>query len=319
MKVLIIGALGQDGKILSNLMVDAGHDVLGISSPGGQVSVEALSHRIISKDFSDFAVASEVLNGLKPNYIFHLGAVHGSAVNQKNLINTSLDSMRSTHVAITRNILDWQKQNISSRSLIALSSQMYTPNSSPSLVDETTPISPINGYGETKVEAWDLIKSARSEFGIHTSGAILFNHTSKYSKSEFLFPTLARKIIEVEKGKAVALSIQNTLVSLDITSAYDTCEAMSLIMKIESPEDFVIGSGKSIQLGLFLSGYIESRGLNCDVVSDSPDLVNKEKIPFLVSNIDKIQKYLGWKPKRNPAEILDEIINHLDNSKIENL
>ena len=88
------------------------------------------------------------------------------------------------HVGYTKSILEWQLTHPNSKSLFALSSQMYTYSVSNQIIHEETDFSPLNFYGETKAMALELIREYRSKSRVKTSGLILFNHTSEFNNNK---------------------------------------------------------------------------------------------------------------------------------------
>jgi nucleoside-diphosphate-sugar epimerase len=151
---LVIGSAGQDGQILVSDLSRLGYKVIAVSRLA--IHFESLPEAFY--DLSQENLAHQFLSKYEPNLIFHVGAVHGSSETQNSIIATNKADIYSCHVEITRNILSWLASNPSTRFHLALSSQMYQASSFATPVTEMTPTNPQNFYGQTKSEAWDLLR-----------------------------------------------------------------------------------------------------------------------------------------------------------------
>ena len=307
---MIIGASGQDGSILSSQLLENGAEILCINRSEPKNPSNLSSVKTISSDLSDARQCNRLFDSFKPDLIFHVAAVHGSSLNQESLISSSSEQMRLTHVEITRNILNWQTIN-GGRSCVALSSQMYTASDFPNRISEKSATNPSNYYGETKLQAWDLIKRARKENGIFASSAILFNHTSNLSKSQFLFPQLVRDISAGISGQKDWLTIKKPYAMIDISSADDVCRGMLSSLCSDEGEDFVFGSGNSIMISDILfetfKKFDKSRALERSLIDLLTEHVATEE-PYLVSDISKARKELNWSPSKSPSDILFQMV-----------
>ena len=172
--ILVTGGSGLVGSAIQSIVKDYTYYFIFLNSK--------------KCDLRDYTQTKKVFDEIKPEKIYHLAAKHLSSTN-KALMNVGLmNEMRTCHVQITQNILEWQLSNPSCKSLIALSSQMYTPSTRTTIINEQSPCEPQNYYGETKLEAMKLLQFYRRNFHVKTYGAILFNHTSTRSRPDFLFP-----------------------------------------------------------------------------------------------------------------------------------
>jgi GDPmannose 4,6-dehydratase len=307
-RALITGINGQDGRLLTAQLLNEGYFVTGVNNPESKTSnSESDSLKIIALDLSNSDQANAFLSELKPDVIFHLAAVHASSARMKVAENLQAEAMTACHVGITRNLLEWQRKNLATKSIIALSSQMFQNDSkTPLLIDEASIPDSTNMYGATKAKAWELVKSYRTKFGVKSSGAILFNHASIYSKPEFLFPELARKIIAARKDSSFKISLRNPSAYLDITSAEEICNGLYAISQKEELEDFVLGRGNSTTISEIVTDY--SQRLNQPIAIESLE----ENVPYrcLESSIAKAKESLNWSPTQSPADLLAVIVEH---------
>jgi len=316
-RAVITGINGQDGRLLSEKLISKGYSVFGIANPKSEkVSVDSDSIKRINLDLSDQMLARDFFSDVKPELVFHLAAVHASSSRMKIAENIQAESMMNCHIVITENILKWQLGNPSCKSVIALSSQMF--RNDPKLgiiIDEKSTPNSANQYGATKARAWELVKYYRKEYGVKTAGAILFNHASIYSKPEFLFRELAQKIAMAKIGKSTKISVRNPSAFIDMTSAQEICTGIHLMSMLNEMQDFVLGSGKSIQISDIVSAYSEESGDDIEV-----NLLEENfNQHCLISSISNAKEILGWQPKITPSELLATIVgysirneNHVD-------
>ncbi len=307
MRVLIVGSAGQDGSILVDNFLSLGYKVFGISLNRTYHPINnSENYKQLIAQLSDWVAAEKILNDLRPDYIFHMGAVHAASGEMNSLGEKSSGEMFSCHVSVTHNILKWMRLNRNSRLIVALSSQMYSAKNQNHLIDESSAICPSSVYGETKSEAFSLIKKYRRNYSVWAAGAILFNHTSIRSKPSFLFPHIALQIRENMKKGGGVIKIRNANSHLDISSSVEVCSGLVKMINQDSPEDFIFGSGKLCQVR--------------DVIQNASKLVNIESeyeiiseiSAFgghqLVSNPSKALEILEWRPVLTPEEILVRII-----------
>lgn len=301
MRALIIGAHGQDGRLLSDILNNQGFDVSGVVRKMPRASFNSGYAECYQVDMSDSRKSKEFLDSTNPDYIFHLGAVHAPSHTMKSLENNHFDEMYLCHVVITEQILRWQKSNPRTRSLIALSSQMFRGNTEESRVinEDSNPDSE-SSYGISKIKAWQTLTAHRNDYGVHTSGAILFNHTSSLSKQGFLFPTLVSKICSVIEGNASRVEVLNEMAEIDISYAGEICEAMLSAVSQATSGDYVLGSGGAVTINSLLGQVSKIMEVDLSVSS----LNEPHSARCLKSSISKAKLVLKWEPKTSPTELL---------------
>lgn len=309
MKVLITGALGQDGSILSEEYLKRGHQVLGVSSP--KRANQFGSSLISTVNLSDSDQLNSLFNEFRPDMIFHLAAVHHSSTNYESAAENRLSDMESCHIEITRNILEWQRLNPSTRSLVSLSSQMFSSRNGNLIIDEKAELDPQNDYARTKAEAFRMLGTYRKNYGIKCYGAILFNHTSARSKSEFLFPQLAKQIARVLRGKSSEICVNNAEATLDICAAEEICLGMMKLIEISLATDMVFSRGSAIKVKDLIEKTMIKLGFNKSyiVIENS---IDKEMVPSLIGNPSKALNLIGWQAIKKPEDILIEMVNILN-------
>ncbi len=302
MRFLITGINGQDGSWLSELLTESNNEVVGISTKSAIERSISSNIKVLTTNLSRHDVASEFLNSYKPERIIHLAAVHASSFDMKNFDQSRHDAMWSCHVDTTKNLLEWLRTSPKSRMVAALSSQMYGAKLEDLKISETSPLSPINEYGRTKSEAFQMIQSYRQEYEIFAAGAILFNHTSLKSKPGFLFPELADQICDTFFGITQEIRIRNFEALVDICSALEVCEGLLAMLEIPAPTDFVFSSGNLIEVRVIVLEVLDKLSITRPVSLISVD--SHFSKDTLVGDSSRANKILGWKARKTAADIL---------------
>ena len=214
MKAVIFGITGQDGSYLAELLLDKGHEVVGVTR---RVSVNTLSRiehilpelKIVEGDITDGFNISKIIEEHKPDEVYNLAAQShvGTSFKQPSL------TWDITGAGVL-NILEairYSPQKDQIRFYQASSSEMfgknYTVGSTASLLggtqvvvdsptgntigpmkyqDEDTPFIPQSPYGIAKLAAHHLVRNYREGYGIHGSCGILFNHESERRGENFV-------------------------------------------------------------------------------------------------------------------------------------
>ena len=303
LRALIVGANGQDGRIISGLLLRKNFDVFGVTKrhSGSKKVEEGVTE--IQVDLSDPKIFSKVMNRVMPDYILHFGAVHSNSKEMQSLELTHSDEMYQCHVEITRNVLEWQRSN-NCNSLIALSSLIFTPTFPQEEIFLNHTYEPQNLYGRTKLEAMQLILDYRRRFEIKTAGLILFNHSSEFTKSKFLIPTIASKIVS-SRNSRLPIRILQSQQLIDISSSHSFCIGFLKIIERNVFEDLIFSSGKMRSLQ---SLYVDA------ILRINPNLISRFEfddsgadIPSMFGNIDETRSLLDWEGGGDPVQIIEKI------------
>lgn len=311
MSILVTGVNGQDGRIIHNHYKATGEKVFGIAR-NQLMYPDDDGFRIEPLDISDHVSFSEFLSYAKPKRIFHLAASHANSLDMQLHGQKAELEMYSVHVEASKIILEWQRENhtIESKLVVALSSQMFSSNQDKTWIDESTPLSPSTKYGQTKSQAYELVREYRAKYKVHASGAILFNHSSRFSKPNFVLVEIANQIVEVLLGKTSVIVLRNFDVELDISHADDICKAMIEMLNLEAPEDFVLASGTTTNLKNLTLDCLRHYNVckKIELISTHP-IQTSQKV--LIGNPKKATLRMDWVPTTDVLGILVSITESL--------
>lgn len=308
LKVLVIGANGQDGRLLTKIALQNGDTVFGVVRGAVKAEFSDIGCEYLVADFAETATCNSILDIVKPDVIFHLAASHANSSNMKLFQENNSQEIFNNSFDIAQNILDWQKRNLKSRSVMALSSHMYSGIARNHSVDENCIPAPLTDYGKAKTKTLLLVKEYRKTFRVNCSGAILFNHSSVFSRKDFLYPLLASQICEVLLDKSKSIEIRNFDTEIDISDAQEVCEAMYRMSQLASPDDFVLGSGRTMNLREITHQVLKHFKAPSDIELNSTAVISATT-PVLTSNPEKARRVLGWSPEVDAVSLLIRLVN----------
>ena len=296
-RIVITGAAGQDGLILGLKLVAAGHQVIGIvRSSDQQTFLESYNPKVEAEilDSSTLTSVRNFLEKTQPDQIYHLSAkssVANSWSDSENTLQTNI-----FHTLNWLNALNELKMH-STRFYHASSSEMFgLPKSYPQT--EETLLHPRSPYGVSKVAAHHLVVNYRESFGQFASTGILFNHESPLREIKFVTRKISRGIAEIARGKADSLTLGNIDVSRDWGWAPDYVDGMILILENNSPDDFILATGKSHTLREFVSTAFKSVGIENweEFLIIDLALVRPADVISVVGDSSKAREILKWSP-----------------------
>ena len=295
--IVITGAAGQDGLILGLKLVKAGHQVVGIVRNADQKKfLESYNPQIQAEtlDSSTLKPVREFMERIQPDHIYHLSAkssVANSWSDSENTLQTNI-----FHTLNWLNALNELKMH-STRFYHASSSEMFgLPKSYPQT--EETLLHPRSPYGVSKVAAHHLVVNYRESFGQFASTGILFNHESPLRDLKFVTRKITNGVAKIARGKADSLTLGKLDISRDWGWAPDYVDGMISILNHNSPDDFILATGKSHTLKEFVRTAFASVGITeweKYLLIDS-SLSRPADVISVVGDATKANQILGWAP-----------------------
>jgi GDPmannose 4,6-dehydratase len=309
-QIVITGAAGQDGLILGLKLVEAGHHVVGIVRNAEQKSfLESYnpSIHVVTLDSSTLKSVIEFLERTQPDQIFHLSAkssVANSWGDSENTLQTNI-----FHTLNWLNALNELKMH-STRFYHASSSEMFgLPRQYPQT--EETLLHPRSPYGVSKVAAHHLVVNYRESFGQFASTGILFNHESPLRDIKFVTRKISQGVAKVARGKATSLTLGNIDISRDWGWAPDYVDGMISILEHNSPDDFILATGKSHTLKKFVAAAFHSVGIEnweSYLIIDSA-LARPADVISVVGDSSKAEEILGWSSHTSFETMIKNMVN----------
>ena len=300
-KVIITGALGQNGKILSKIYSKKNYQVLGFVKEKQKSKIKGIKY--FNNNLLNKKKIEKHLYQIKPNIILHLASRNDSYSKRLKKDNYKINYIYN--LKITKNLVDAIiKTGLKSKLIFAGSSVMFS-NQKKNIVSEKDKFGSKEFYGKYKIDAHNYIHSKTNK-KFKATTVILFNHDSVFRNKKFLIPRLVEAVKKSRIKFIKKILIEN--INGDFSHAEDICKG---IYKVSiSNKDFkkiILSSGKRFYLNSLLKYLIKRNKLDLKV--NKYQIKNKSKnYKFLGSN-SLAKKLINYKPQKNLMEAAKDIFN----------
>jgi len=318
---LITGITGQDGSYLAELLLSKGYEVHGIVR---RIALEDETHRLwrirkILKNLNlhagsleSYASLFNIILKIKPTEVYHLAAQSYVDYSFQDEFSTLNININGTHYLLSA-VKEFAPNKV--KFYFAGSSEMFgkvkeIPQK------ESTPFNPRSSYGISKVTGFHMVKNYREAYKVHASSGILFNHESPRRGFEFVTRKISHAVARIKKGSKEKLKLGNINAKRDWGHAKDYVEAMWLMLQQDSPEDYVIGTGKDHSVEEFAKKAFDHVGLNYkDYIEIDKKLIRPAEVDTLLADFGKAKKILKWEPKIS----FDQLVVDMVDSDLKNI
>ena len=210
--------------------------------------------------------------------------------------------------------------------------------------NETTPFYPRSPYAVAKLFGYWIIKNYREAYNIFAANGIFFNHESPVRGETFVTRKITRAAARIALNLQPTLYLGNLDAKRDWGHAADYIEAMHLILQQDEPDDYVIATGRTnsvrdfvklafAEIGVvleFIGLGVEEKGQISSVdeelfskrvgtqpvdlqpgrvlVKVDPSYFRPTEVDILVGDFSKAKEKLGWQPKHNLGDIVNEMM-----------
>ncbi len=310
---LITGVTGQDGAYLSQFLLQKGYRVLGMmrrSASSDTIGerlrwLGILDHvELVVSDLSDLSSLVRMMQTYQPDEIYNLAAQSFVAVSwDQPLLTGQVTGMGAANVLEAVRIARPQ-----ARYYQASSSEMFGMAQHPRQ-SEATPFYPRSPYAVAKLYAHWMTVNHRESFGTHASSGILFNHESPLRGIEFVTRKITDGVARIKLGLARELRLGNLAAMRDWGHARDYVRAMWMMLQQETPDDYVVATGRTTSVRDFCRLAFAHVGLNYeDHVVSSGDLLRPAEVDALRGDASKARGKLGWEPTVSLEEMTVEMV-----------
>ncbi len=334
-KALITGITGQDGSYLAELLLEKGYEVHGIIRRASSFNTGRIDHIYkdphIAKnrlhlhygDLSDSSNINRILEKVKPDEIYHLGA--------QSHVRVSFDLPEYTGDITglsTVRILDAiRSTGIKTKFYQASSSEMFgkaveTP------LKETSPFYPRSPYGAAKVYSYWITKNYRESYGLFAVNGILFNHESPRRGETFVTRKITKGLVKIKMGIDEKLYLGNLDAKRDWGYAKDYVEGMWRMLQAKTPDDYILATNETHTVREFIEESAKVLGMKIvwkgkglkeqgidkntgkTIVEIDPRYFRPAEVDILLGDYTKAKKKLGWKPKVKFKELVKIMVEH---------
>jgi GDPmannose 4,6-dehydratase len=336
---LITGINGQDGSYLAEFLLEKGYEVHGMIRRSSYFNTGRIEHLYFDEwvkdtrqkrnlelhygDMTDSSSLIRIIQQVKPTEIYNLAAQsHVKVSFEVPEYTAESDAVGPLRVLEAVRILGMEK---TCRIYQASTSELYgkvqeVPQS------ETTPFYPRSPYGVAKQYGFWITKNYRESYGMFAVNGILFNHESERRGETFVTRKITLAASRIKHGLQRKLYIGNLDAQRDWGYAKDYVECMWLMLQHDTPEDFVIATGKMHTVRHFIElafaeaeipirwegKGVEEKGFNAltgDLMIEvDPRYFRPAEVEQLLGNPTKAKTLLGWNPEQTSLEKLVRIM-----------
>ncbi len=340
---LLTGVTGQDGRYLSDFLLEKGYDGHGIIRRSSVDFRERIAHlegnphfHLHYADLGDSMSIVKVVDMVKPDEIYNLAAQSHVQVSFDSPEFTAdvdatgvlrvLEAVRACHLEKTCRVYQ------------ASTSELYgkveeVPQ------NENTPFHPYSPYAVAKLYGFWIVKEYREAYNMFCCSGILFNHESERRGETFVTRKITLAAARISQGLQDCLYLGNLDSLRDWGYAKDYVECMWLILQNDKPEDFVIATGVQHSVREFtdlafrhagIELKFEGEGINekgiCvkgpekligkTLVAVSKDFYRPTDVVNLWGDPTKAKAKLGWNPAKTSFEQLVKLMVEHDVAKV---
>jgi len=343
-KALITGITGQDGAYLSELLLSKGYEVHGIKRRSSLFNTQRVDHlyedpHIDNRNFilhygdlTDSTNLIRIIQEVQPDEVYNLGAQSHVKVS----FETPEYTANSDALGTLRMLEAIRLLNLAGKTKFyqASTSEMF------GLVQEIpqterTPFYPRSPYGVAKLYAHWITVNYREAYNMFACSGILFNHESPVRGETFVTRKITRSVARIALGLQDKCYIGNLDARRDWGHARDYVDAMWRILQQESPEDFVIATGKMTSVRDFIrmafrcvGAEVEFKGqgeaeialvtavessefaikAGQEVVAVDTAYYRPTEVDQLLGDASKAKEKLGWAPRHTVEELIQEMM-----------
>ncbi len=331
-KAFVTGVTGQDGSYLAEFLLNKGYEVHAIIRRSSVFTTQRIREDVWKNpkfktyhgDLADSSNLHRLIAKIRPHEIYNLGAQSHVAVSFEVPEYTGeVDALG------TIRILDAIRDSgINTKFYQASTSELFggLPETAPQ--SETTPFYPKSPYGAAKLYAYWITVNYRESYGIYACNGILFNHESPRRGETFVTKKITKAVARIHQGSTDVLRLGNMDAKRDWGYARDYVEAMWLMLQQETPDDFVIATGKTYTVREFVERAfkvvdidivwkgtgVEEQGLDAKtgkiLVMVDPVYFRPAEVDLLWGNPQKANHKLGWEAKTKLDDLITKMVEY---------
>ncbi len=303
-KALVTGITGQDGSYLAELLLKKGYQVWGIVRRSSSFHTGRIDHlykdphqstrlRLVYGDLTDGGNLSTIMNDIKPDEVYNLGAQSHVRVS----FDTPIYTVNTDALGTLRLLEAIRSMKKPAKFYQASSSEMYG-KATEAPQTEKTPFYPRSPYGCAKVYGFWQTVNYREAYNLFACNGILFNHESPRRGETFVTRKITRAATRIKLGLQNKLYLGNLDAKRDWGFAGDFVEAMWLMMQQDKPDDYVVATGETHSVREFLDEVFGCLDLDWqDYVEIDQRYYRPTEVDVLLGDPSKAGKKLKWKPK----------------------
>lgn len=284
--IVITGANGQDGQILTTLLASMGRDVTALVSSGSKPKfVNWWGNNVqVLESLAQDRLGLDRFSSNHIEVVIHLAAASSVASSIANPLfsmqRNTLLSMEAIEFAV-----------VSGAPLLFASSSEVYPRVTGS-VSELSTHQPHTAYGFSKSMASKLLQFYRSKELLMGSVITMFNHESPLRGGGFLTKSIANQVLSAKKSMGATLELNSPSSAKDFSWTPEFIAMLAHPKLWNSNSDFVLGSGKLTSAAALASEALEHARVSLAIVETGS---KRENDVHPVADSKKAWERFGWK------------------------
>ena len=325
MKALITGITGQDGSYLAELLLEKGYEVHGIVRRSSMINTHRIDHiyekiQLHYGDLTDSGSIISLVQKIKPDEVYNLAAMsHVKVSFEMPEYTGEVDALGTLRILDAIRLLDHDCKfyQASTSELYGLVQEVPQ--------NEKTPFYPRSPYGCAKLYSYWITKNYREAYGIHASNGILFNHESQRRGETFVTRKITMGLSRISSGLQHELVLGNLDAKRDWGHAKDYVRGMWMIAQHDTPDDFVLATGKMYSVKEFVEHAAEYFGFSIrwrgegleevgycpamgrDIIRVSDKYYRPTEVEQLLGDATKAKEVLGWEPELSFKDLVEDM------------
>jgi GDPmannose 4,6-dehydratase len=309
-RALIIGITGQDGSLLSELLLSKGYEVHGIKRRSSSFNTQRLDPffdrlHLHYGDLTDATSLIRILSEVQPDEVYNLGAQSHVAVSfEMPEYTAEVNALGTLRVLEAIRFL-----KLDCRFYQASTSEIFGDSAPPQ--NEETPFRPRSPYAIAKLHAHWTTVNYREAYGLFACCGILFNHESPVRGETFVTRKIVRGLTRIKQGRDQYLYLGNLDARRDWGHAKDYVRAQWLMLQHAEPRDYVIASGEQHSVRDFVE--VAGRLIGFDnvwrYVKTDPKYYRPLEVDSLCGDASRAREELNWKPTVGFEELVQEMVD----------
>lgn len=294
-RALIFGANGQDGRLLSRQLINAGHEVFAwVRDPSRPL-------------INDLDKIKNYIDQKLPDKIFYFSAVHNSATNMKQNSKHFIET-KQVHTDIPTEIINHLWLNSYPTRFAYANSCLIYQGTQNDKINENAARNFESEYSLTKSLAADMIEY------FYKQGALvydfrLFNHESAYRRHDFFIPKLIWVALKAKQNPNTIEKFGNLNFRADWGCANEYMHLLNDMLDHTEPGCYNICTGRSLT-GRAVAKYVfECLGLNYSQHIVTGAVLTDRKNLSRIGDNSKILECYGRIPIRPIEEVIGDMIN----------
>ncbi len=267
--------------------------------------------------FSNRATFDGLISTVRPDKVYYLAAFHHSAEQKLEETRELFEKSFAVQVTGLLNFFDAIRlRSPQTRLFYASTVRIFgVPPSFPQ--DETTPVNPDCVYGISKAAGQRCVAYYRCAHALFAASGILYNHESPLRGPTFVPQKIVRGAVAIKRGLQSKIVLGDLDAVSDWGYAPDYLDAMTRILELDQPDDFVIATGEPHTVRQFVEAAFDLVGLDWKShVEVAPNLITRQ-CRCLVGNPARLTAATGWKPSVTFAELVGILVQAEESKNVE--